>query len=197
MRLRVTANSTNIFQYFRRRLFLWGNQIRRIENLDALAGLEVLWLNDNQIAVIENIAALKNLKELNLAGNRRAEGARRADVSAMGKCPLWPIAPVKTRNSRARRRIRSLGHSLDPNPGITKLNLSKNLIGSFREIGEGSHRHQVVSIIDIVTRCKRSVIAVIDSPLSSPYLKHPYPAPAANLAHMPNLTHLALADPHW
>ena len=41
----------------------------RIENLENLHHLEVLWLNGNQIAKVEGINHLVNLVELNLAKN--------------------------------------------------------------------------------------------------------------------------------
>lgn len=53
----------------RRRLYLNNNRIRRIENLNALQSLEVLWLSDNSICDIEALGPLTRLSELNLASN--------------------------------------------------------------------------------------------------------------------------------
>jgi len=51
------------------RLHLYSNHISRIENLDHLTNLEVLWLADNEITEVENLSALTNLREINLARN--------------------------------------------------------------------------------------------------------------------------------
>ncbi|XP_025105112.1 leucine-rich repeat-containing protein 9-like isoform X2 [Pomacea canaliculata] len=50
------------------KLYLYGNKIEAIENLDNLL-LEVLWLNGNAIKNIENLSHLQQLRELNLAEN--------------------------------------------------------------------------------------------------------------------------------
>jgi len=38
---------------FLRQLSLYSNEITKIENIDQLSELELLWLNDNNISVIE------------------------------------------------------------------------------------------------------------------------------------------------
>ena len=51
------------------KLYLYSNQIDRIEGLDKLVGLETLWLNWNRISSMGGLGNLVNLRELNLAGN--------------------------------------------------------------------------------------------------------------------------------
>eukprot|EP00898_Chlorokybus_atmophyticus_P004184 jgi/Chlat1/4767/Chrsp308S04732 len=55
-----------------RRLFLYSNRIKRIENLNHLKSLEQLWLGNNQIEVLEGLETLTKLKDLNLVRNRIA-----------------------------------------------------------------------------------------------------------------------------
>lgn len=52
-----------------RKLYLYSNRIRRIENLSHCSQLEILWLSDNQIVVLEGLEKLTMLRELNLARN--------------------------------------------------------------------------------------------------------------------------------
>lgn len=50
-------------------LYLNGNYIKKIDNLDSLARLEFLNLSNNHITVIENLGRLGNLRKLNLDKN--------------------------------------------------------------------------------------------------------------------------------
>lgn len=54
-------------------LYLIGNRISKIENLDALTNLSQLDLNGNKISIIENLDALTNLNQLNLGYNEIME----------------------------------------------------------------------------------------------------------------------------
>lgn len=50
-------------------LYLYGNLIQRMENLDNFTNLMFLYLQKNQICVMENLQNLKNLKKLYIGHN--------------------------------------------------------------------------------------------------------------------------------
>ena len=52
-----------------RSLHLCSNKIRKIENLEKLKNLEILWLNDNKITGLEGVQALVQLRVLWVANN--------------------------------------------------------------------------------------------------------------------------------
>lgn len=52
------------------KLYLYCNEIEKIENLDHLKNLEILWLHKNKINNIEGLDNLKMLMDLNLAENK-------------------------------------------------------------------------------------------------------------------------------
>ncbi|PIK59194.1 hypothetical protein BSL78_03891 [Apostichopus japonicus] len=52
------------------RMFLYGNNISKMENISHLKELETLWLARNNIINIEGLSELSKLKDLNVAGNK-------------------------------------------------------------------------------------------------------------------------------
>ncbi|CAB1335268.1 unnamed protein product [Coregonus sp. 'balchen'] len=63
----VECQLTNCHQL--QKLYIYDNQISKIENLESLVNLQVLWLNNNFITHIEGLNTLQKLRELNLADN--------------------------------------------------------------------------------------------------------------------------------
>ena len=118
--------------------------VQVIEGLEATPNLEYLWLNENNITHIQGLHNCTKLRELYLYSNgiSKIEGLSR--LTALET--LWlqdnniPTLEglSKLKNLKvlwiASNKITSIGHHLDANTALEELNLSGNLIGSFREI---------------------------------------------------------------
>eukprot|EP01059_Diplonema_ambulator_P035367 TRINITY_DN8290_c0_g1_i2.p1 TRINITY_DN8290_c0_g1~~TRINITY_DN8290_c0_g1_i2.p1 ORF type:complete len:1479 (+),score=580.35 TRINITY_DN8290_c0_g1_i2:85-4521(+) len=119
-------------------------EVTIIEGLDQLENLEYLWLNENNISKIQGLDNCTRLKELYLYSNNipKIEGLTRltnlevlwlhdnqiSEVTGLSRLVnlrvLWLASNLLTR----------IGHSLDNLVKLEEVNLSNNLIGSFREI---------------------------------------------------------------
>ena len=53
-----------------RKLYLYSNNIQKIQGISNLYNLSTLWLNNNMIREIEGISKLVSLTDLNLAANK-------------------------------------------------------------------------------------------------------------------------------
>lgn len=113
-----------------RRLFLYGNKIRRIEGLSSLRELEVLWLCDNRIAVraIDGEGGLLGVHCIRLPSGLFFVSLCQQIVEGLEQ--LEGLREL----SLARNRIERVGTALLANSNLQSLNLSCNLIGSFREL---------------------------------------------------------------
>ncbi|KAJ9438372.1 Protein phosphatase 1 regulatory subunit SDS22-like protein [Diplonema papillatum] len=115
-----------------------------IEGLDQLVSLEYLWLNENHIGKLQGLQQCTRLKELYLHSNRitKIEGfdnLSRLQVLWLQDNQLTSLDGLSKLTSLrvlwvASNKISTIGHFLDANTSLEELNLSGNLIGSFRQI---------------------------------------------------------------
>ncbi|XP_066535622.1 leucine-rich repeat-containing protein 9 [Hoplias malabaricus] len=102
-------------------------QLKEISGLDTCLQLQKLYLYDNKIREISGIVLLKNLSVLWLNNNFISE--------IQG---LNTLENLKELNL-ADNLIQTVGHSLDHNTNLQKLNLSGNKISSFKELTSLTH----------------------------------------------------------
>ncbi|KAJ3163656.1 Leucine-rich repeat-containing protein 9 [Geranomyces michiganensis] len=127
-----------------RSLCIMTQDIGTIEGLNDCPLLEKLWICETSVAVIEGLQSCTQLKELYLYSNQlqRIEGLNNCtqleklwlsdnDISIMENLhPLTQLRELHIGNNR----IASVGDALDGNMLLEDLNISGNLISSFREV---------------------------------------------------------------
>ncbi|KAI9104748.1 hypothetical protein DFS34DRAFT_575701 [Phlyctochytrium arcticum] len=118
--------------------------IDEIEALEACPSLEKLWICETGVTRIKNLQHLTELRELYLYGNRiqRIEGLDYCQkleklwlsdngISVLEN--LQRLSKLKVLHM-GNNKIMSVGDALDENTNIEELNISGNLISSFREV---------------------------------------------------------------
>ncbi|KAI8913666.1 hypothetical protein EDD86DRAFT_201175, partial [Gorgonomyces haynaldii] len=125
-------------------LCIVAQDISEISGLDEAPNLERLWICETKVSLIQGLDTLKSLKSLYLYMNRITKIQGLESLSQLEHLclndneiqvleNLEPLKHLKTLQI-ANNKIRTLGHALNENMELRELNISGNLICSFREI---------------------------------------------------------------
>jgi len=107
-------------------LYLTGNEIKKIENMDKLPNLTELDLSYNKIGKIENLEQLTNLKKLYLSGNLISKIENFNKLVKLEKLSIQGTKIKKIENLEDLVSLKEL--YVGVNPGITKIENIDNLI---------------------------------------------------------------------
>ena len=104
-------------------LYLHSNKISELENLESLISLQILHISSNQISKLENLESLTNLQRLNLVSNQIFKLENLASLTSLQELNLSGNKIVKL------EKLASL-------TSLQELNLNKNKIGKLENIDD-------------------------------------------------------------
>eukprot|EP00794_Sanderia_malayensis_P011828 gene11828-13054_t len=126
------------------KLCLVGHQISKIENLKLLSQLEELWLCECSIQIIEGLDANTMLKKLYLYDNmiekiQNLSHLLKLEVLWLNGNEIAKIEGIANLDNLrevnlAENKISEIGHTFDGNKKLVSINLSGNLITSFKDL---------------------------------------------------------------